>query len=90
MRRGPVSEAPITKCSRRAKRCVTPDGAPGSGRAQPCKVLRAGLTKRACASETERAEPEKPMRGAGELEREMLEEIGDWEEFQQGIEEDLQ
>ncbi len=39
--------------------------------------------------DTERAAPEKPTSGAGRLEKEMLEEIGDWDEFQKNVEEDL-
>jgi predicted RNA-binding protein with PIN domain len=40
-------------------------------------------------AENPRAEPEKPATGAGRVEREMLEEIGDWEEFRRRIEKDL-
>jgi predicted RNA-binding protein with PIN domain len=39
--------------------------------------------------ETERSIPDKPTSGGGKLEKEMLEEIGDWEEFQRDVEEDL-
>jgi predicted RNA-binding protein with PIN domain len=41
-------------------------------------------------AETPRAAPEKPTTGAGRLEREMLEEIGDFEEFRRDVEKDLE
>lgn len=37
----------------------------------------------------ESRKPEKPSRGAGPLEEQMLKELGDWEKFQQEIEKDL-